>query len=70
MHFQKARDGVVGFDDKFDTPSKQEKPNQKCRSIFYSFIEKCVSQILKDSDTFSNDQLVRFLKSTQADVHE
>ena len=50
-----------------------EDKASKGRSIFYTFVLRCVSNIINhndDSETYSSEKLLRFLKTTQADVYQ
>ena len=70
---QKQRDGVVDVDKAgYLTPSKSDLPDakQKVRSIFYAFILRTVSSILKDTENYSVEQLLRFLRTTNPDLAE
>ena len=70
---QKQRDGVVDVDKSgYLTPSKRDLPDakQKVRSIFYALILRTVSNVIKDKDSFSDEQLMRFLRTTSSDLAE
>ena len=74
LHFQKTRDAVIAIapqqaSDPNLTPTKHAEAaasTGKCRSIFYTFLLRCVSQLLKDDNT--DEKLLRFLRTTQGDV--
>ena len=76
LHFQKTRDAEISSGpaaqraDPNQTPSKTDLKG-KSRSVFYTFVLKCVSQILQPSarpgdvlSYYSNENLLRFLRTT------
>jgi len=71
LHFQKTRDAVIAFDapkssDPHETPKKDGGDSGKCKSIFFCFILRCVSHLLKEDN---DDNLLRYLRTTKADIY-
>lgn len=68
--------------DPHTTPQKQAERGSKCRSIFYSFVLRCTSQLLKEGkdDTnlynanteantgYDSEKLLQFLHTTRSDI--
>lgn len=59
------------------TPQKQAERGPKCRSIFYSFVLRCTSQLLKEGSTdastdsssiYDSEKLLQFLHVTKGDI--
>ena len=87
LHVQKTRDAAVPIgaqqqveskdQDPHTTPQKQAEPGSKYRSIFYSFVLRCTSQLLKEGKDAQNaeanagydsEKLLQFLHTTRSDV--
>lgn len=63
--------------DPHTTPQKQAERGSKYRSIFYSFVLRCTSQLLKEGKDapnteanagYDSDKLLQFLHTTRSDV--
>mmetsp|Transcript_18718 Transcript_18718/g.28702 ORF Transcript_18718/g.28702 Transcript_18718/m.28702 type:complete len:93 (+) Transcript_18718:3236-3514(+) len=75
LHFQKSRDSAVPFtvespDDKFKTPRKDQAGPKKYRSVFFTFLLRCVQHLCSDSKEDVCGSLLGYLHTTMADVHK
>lgn len=87
LHVQKTRDAAVPIgtqqlveskdQDPHTTPQKQAERGSKCRSIFYSFVLRCTSQLLKEGKDaasteantgYDSEKLLQFLHTTRSDI--
>jgi hypothetical protein len=87
LHVQKTRDAAVPIgaqqladnkdQDPHATPQKQAERGTKYRSIFYSFVLRCTSQLLKGGEDgpnaesnsgYDSEKLLQFLHTTRSDI--
>lgn len=83
LHFQKSRDAVISTNPQREqvvsndqTPDKQPStdPPSKVKSIFYSFVLKCVMTIVHQDQAISQkeeiDKYLSYMKMTKADIYQ